>query len=76
MSMVKFSPIALNFGYGFVLSVHFFWTLCITLKNYLGFAGRYHIESSVIRLILNNKTSTFLLKLESFAEEVIDRITQ
>ena len=51
----------------------FFWTHCITLKNYLGFAGRYHIEGSVIRLILNNKTSTFLFKLESFAEEVIDR---
>ena len=25
MSMVKFSPIALNFGYDFVLLVHFFW---------------------------------------------------
>ena len=25
MSMVKLSPIALNFGYDFVLLVHFFW---------------------------------------------------
>ena len=29
MSMVKFSPIALNLGYDFVLLVHFFGTLCI-----------------------------------------------
>ena len=30
MSMVKFSPIALNFGYDFVLLVHFFGTPCIS----------------------------------------------
>ena len=29
MSIVKFSPIALNFGYDFVLSIHFFGTTCI-----------------------------------------------
>ena len=29
MSMVKFSPTALNFGYDFVLLVHFFGTPCI-----------------------------------------------
>ena len=29
MSMVKFSHIALNFGYDFVLIVHFFGTPCI-----------------------------------------------
>ena len=43
-------------------------------ENYLGFVGRYHIESSVITLILNNKT--FLLKLEKSSEELIVRITQ
>ena len=40
MFMVKFSPTALNFGYDFVLLVHFFWdTLYIDkfhFKNHVG----------------------------------------
>ena len=34
MSMVKFSPIALNFGYDFILLVHFFGTPCSGWKLY------------------------------------------
>ena len=35
MSIVKFSPIALNFGYDFVLLVHFLGTPCIYINMYI-----------------------------------------
>ena len=35
MSMAKFSPIAPNFGYDFVLLVHFFGTHCMYVSSQL-----------------------------------------
>ena len=40
MSMVKFSPIALNFGYDFVLLVHFFGTRCTNSIFYFSIKRR------------------------------------
>ena len=40
MSMVKFSPIALNFGYDFVLLVHFFGTRCMNSIFYFSIKRR------------------------------------
>ena len=39
MSMVKSSPTALNFGYDFVLLVHFFWDTLYTLWHMVKLSG-------------------------------------
>ena len=51
MSMVKLSPIALNFGYDFVLLVHFFGTPCTSAQRrpHISSAGQEHGADVAIR---------------------------
>ena len=48
MYMVKFSPIALNFGYDFVLLVHFLGTPCSCLVICFKKNGYYPLDSVLV----------------------------
>ena len=51
--MVKFSPTTLNFGYDFVLFVHFFGTPCALKTKYFSLSTSNYLISLPVRLWLD-----------------------